>query len=229
VKAPRITVIATIYLTLGVGVACAQSASPPRNADVDTERLFRAAGVLYGLDPDLLAAIAAVESADNPGAVSPKGAEGLMQLMPATAARFGVMDTFDPVSNTAGAARFINYLREWRLAHGADAPLTLTEMLAAYNAGVGAVQKYGGIPPYPETQDYVRKVLIAYLFGDSHSELRKRLGAVPAAPRAAATSGDASHNSDALTKLAEIKRLRAAALERQQTAGPVAGPTHEAN
>jgi len=228
VKAQRISVVATIWLMLCVSVAAAQ-AGAPRNADVDTERLFRAAGVLYGLDPDLLAAIARVESANNPGAVSPKGAEGLMQLMPATAERFGVMDSFDPVSNTAGAARFINYLRQWRLEHGADAPLTLTEVLAAYNAGVGAVQKYGGIPPYPETQDYVRKVLIAYLFGDTHSELREKLGVVPAPEQKQPAKNAASHNSDALTKLAEIKRLREAALERQQIAGPAAGESHDAN
>lgn len=227
-KAQRISAIATIWLMLGVAVAVAQ-AGTPRSADVDTERLFRAAGVLYGLDPDLLAAIARVESADNPAAVSPKGAEGLMQLMPATAARFGVSDSFDPVSNTAGAARFINYLRQWRLEHGADAPLTLTEVLAAYNAGVGAVQKYGGVPPYPETQDYVRKVLIAYLFGDRHSELRQKLGAAPPPVKAHTAKNSASHNSDALTKLAEIKRLREAALERQQTVGPAAGESHDAN
>ena len=216
-----------MLVALGAASARAQTAARVHSADVDTERLFRAAGILYGLDPDLLAAIAAVESANNPDAVSPKGAEGLMQLMPATAARFGVIDSFDPVSNTAGAARFINYIRQWRLEHGADAPLSLAEVIAAYNAGVGAVQKYGGIPPYPETQDYVRKVLIAYLFGDTHSVLKAKLrGVQPAPPPARAA---ASHNGDALTKLEEIRRLRAQALERQESQGLAAGEMHEGN
>jgi Transglycosylase SLT domain len=227
VNASRITVIATMWLALCAGTTRAQTVAPARDADLDTERLFRAAGILYGLDPDLLAAIAAVESAGNPGAVSSKGAQGLMQLMPGTAARFGVVDSFDPISNTAGAARFINYLRQWRVEHGAAAPLTLAEIIAAYNAGLGAVQKYGGIPPYPETQDYVRKVLIAYLFGDTHSELRAKLRGSPPAPPPARAA--ASHNSDALAKLGEIQRLRAAALERQQAQGMAVGEMHEAN
>jgi len=143
----------------------------------DNDRLFRAAAELYSIDPDLLAAIATVESGNNSGAVSPKGAQGLMQLMPATANRFRVHDPFDPVSNTLGAVRFINFLRQYRVAGGDGAPLSLPEMLAAYNAGEGAVDKYGGVPPYPETQLYVRKVLVAYLFGNSHSPLAQRLGA----------------------------------------------------
>jgi hypothetical protein len=228
VKARWITAMVTISLALGVGVVQAQTVSRMHSADLDTDRLFRAAGILYGLDPDLLAAIAAVESANNPDAISPKGAEGLMQLMPATAARFGVIDSFDPVSNTAGAARFISYLREWRIAHGADAPLTLTEIIAAYNAGEGAVAKYGGIPPYPETQEYVRKVLIAYLFGDSRSELREKLHASPPPPAPAAQATPGSGN-DALMKLNEIRRLRAAAQGREEAAGLAAGEIHDAH
>ena len=141
---------------LGAASAHAQQLASSR---AENDRLFRAAAELYSIDPDLLAAIASVESGGNSDAVSPKGAQGLMQLMPATATRFGVIDPFDPVSNTLGAVRFISFLRQYRTAHGDGAPLSLVEMIAAYNAGEAAVDKYNGVPPYPETQQYVRKVL----------------------------------------------------------------------
>ncbi|MEM7509101.1 MAG: lytic transglycosylase domain-containing protein [Pseudomonadota bacterium] len=103
----------------------------------------------------LLAAVIAVESGGNPGAISPKGAGGLMQLMPQTARRFGVNNSLAPAQNVRGGAR---YLR-WLLDHfGGDAVLAL----AGYNAGEGAVAKYGGVPPYRETRDYVPKVAAAY-------------------------------------------------------------------
>ena len=156
----RTTIVAT---ALSFALLCAPSAkaqiAPSASSRADNDRLFRAAAELYSIDPDLLAAIATVESGNNSGAVSPKGAQGLMQLMPATANRFRVHDPFDPVSNTLGAVRFINFLRQYRVAGGDGAPLSLPELLAAYNAGEGAVDKYGGVPPYPETQLYVRKVL----------------------------------------------------------------------
>ncbi len=161
-----------------LGAASAHAQQPARTR-ADNDRLIRAAAELYSIDPDLLAAIASVESGGNSDAVSPKGAQGLMQLMPATANRFRVLDPFDPVSNTLGAVRFISFLRQYRTTHGDGAPLNLVEMLAAYNAGEGAVDKYNGVPPYPETQDYVRKVLVAYLFRNSHSPLAERLGARP--------------------------------------------------
>lgn len=103
----------------------------------------------------LLAAVIAVESGGNPRAISPKGAGGLMQLMPQTARRFGVNNSLAPAQNVRGGAR---YLR-WLLDHfGGDAVLAL----AGYNAGEGAVAKYGGVPPYRETRDYVPKVAAAY-------------------------------------------------------------------
>ncbi len=106
----------------------------------------------YRLDPALMHAVISAESAYNPWAVSPKGAMGLMQLMPGTAERFGVGNPYDPIANMHGGAR---YLR-WLLDRFNDTRLAV----AAYNAGEGAVQKYGNqIPPYPETQNYVVKVL----------------------------------------------------------------------
>ncbi|PID54083.1 MAG: hypothetical protein CSA58_05345 [Micrococcales bacterium] len=111
--------------------------------------LFESAGASYSLPPGLLAAVAQVESGGNPRAVSPAGARGLMQLMPATARNLGV-DPFDPQQAVDGAARL---LRSGLTQFG-----SLDLALASYNAGPGAVRKYGGIPPYPETQNYVRKV-----------------------------------------------------------------------
>jgi len=118
-----------------------------------------AAARTYNLDPLLLHAIAHVESRHNAGAVSPAGARGAMQVMPATARRFGVGDErslLDGETNVrAGAA----YIRNLRLRYGDDLHL----VLAAYNAGEGAVEKNGGnVPPYPETQAYVRDVLAVY-------------------------------------------------------------------
>ncbi len=225
---------------MGATAAQAQSEPAAGRSRADNNRLFRAAAELYSLDPDLLAAIATVESGGNSDAVSPKGAQGLMQLMPATANRFRVLDPFDPVSNTLGAVRFISYLRRYRSARGDGAGLSLAEMLAAYNAGEGAVDKYGGIPPYPETQHYVRKVLVAYLFGDSRSALAARLGARTAEPIDPATRpilpkpgiGHAqpvlmrqkNPPPDLIDRLTEIQRLRQLELDRQQTASRVGEP-----
>lgn len=102
------------------------------------------------VDPLLVHSIIRVESNYNPDAVSPKGAQGLMQLMPPTARGLGVTDSFDPRQNIEAGVRYLKYLQDMykddRLA------------LAAYNAGPAAVQKYKWIPPYPETQDYVNRV-----------------------------------------------------------------------
>jgi len=106
-----------------------------------------------GVNAHLLHAVIQVESAYNPQALSNKGAQGLMQLIPATAARFGVDEVYDPESNIRGGARYLKILLD-----RFDDDLQLT--LAAYNAGEGAVQKYKNtIPPYPDTQAYVVRVL----------------------------------------------------------------------
>jgi soluble lytic murein transglycosylase-like protein len=117
--------------------------------------LIRSAAYRYGVDPHLVEAVIAVESAFDPGAVSPKGAMGLMQLMPQTADRYAVQNPFDPMQNIAGG---IQYLRD--LLHRFEGNLRWT--LAAYNAGETAVDMYQGIPPYRETRAYVQKVLRRY-------------------------------------------------------------------
>ena len=121
----------------------------------DIRTLAIQAAERHGLDPDLVLAVVAVESSFRPEAQSPKGAQGLMQLMPATAAELGVKNAFDPAENLDGGTRHLGALLTL---YGGD----LTRALAAYNAGVGAVQKNKGVPPYRETREYVRKVLKQY-------------------------------------------------------------------
>lgn len=112
----------------------------------------------HGLDPALVLAVISVESAFQPAAVSPKGAQGLMQLMPATARELGVTDALDPAQNVDGGVRYLRALVEQ---YKGDLRLAL----AAYNAGAGAVKRHGGVPPYRETRDYVEKVLKRYEAG----------------------------------------------------------------
>lgn len=115
--------------------------------------LFLEAGQRFQLNPHLLSAMARAESAYDPQALSHKGARGLLQLMPATAERFGVRrnELYDPRRNVEAAARYLDFLiREF------DGELDL--VLAAYNAGEGNVRKYAGVPPFRETQNYIRRI-----------------------------------------------------------------------
>jgi soluble lytic murein transglycosylase-like protein len=116
------------------------------------QSLIDAAAARNGLDPALLSGLVQQESGFDPNAVSPAGAVGLTQLMPATAQALGVADPRDPAQSIEGGAR---YLREQLDRFGGDA----AKALAAYNAGPDAVERFGGVPPYPETQQYVRNVL----------------------------------------------------------------------
>lgn len=127
------------------------SATPLRTADYADE--VRAAAEVHGVDAALVRAIMHAESWFDAGAVSHAGAEGLMQLMPATQQRFGVTDPFDPVANIAAGTAYLAELLalfdgDWELA------------VAAYNAGPTAVTRYGGVPPYAETEEYLRRVRI---------------------------------------------------------------------
>lgn len=130
------------------------SSGPARRARYD--KVVEDAARAHGVDSALLHAVIAVESGYDPKAVSKKGAAGLMQLMPATAKRYGVADAFDPVQNVSGGAK---YLRDLLDLFDSDTRLAL----AAFNAGEHAVMKYGRrIPPYRETLRYVPKVLDHY-------------------------------------------------------------------
>ena len=117
--------------------------------------LIRAAAERYGVDTRLIEAMVQTESAGNPTAVSPKGARGLMQLMPQRAALLGVRNSFDPGQNVDGGVR---HMRDLLQNFGGDVTLAL----AAYNAGEAAVRSYGGVPPFAETREYVRRVRALY-------------------------------------------------------------------
>lgn len=123
----------------------------PAGTEVSLNELFEVAAQKYGIPLNLLKAVAYTESGFRPDATSHCGAMGIMQLMPATARGLGVTDPYDPAQNIDGGAKYIaQKLKEWN----GDVVLAL----ASYNAGSGNVRKYGGVPPFKETQDYVRKI-----------------------------------------------------------------------
>jgi hypothetical protein len=119
----------------------------------------------HGLDPDLVLAVIAVESAFDANAVSPKNAQGLMQLIPATAKRFQVEDPFNPVQNVHGGTSYLRWLSD-RFAGNTAL------VLAGYNAGEGAVETHGGIPPFTETQRYVQAVARHYVCRPADARVR---------------------------------------------------------
>jgi soluble lytic murein transglycosylase-like protein len=135
----------------GIGAAAMTTPAGASGGDGAFKAEIDAAAQKYGIDPALLRGLIRQESNFDPNAGSPAGAQGLTQLMPGTAAALGVTDTHDPAQSIDGGAK---YLRQQLDAFGGD----VTKALAAYNAGPGAVQRYGGVPPYAETQNYVRQV-----------------------------------------------------------------------
>lgn len=161
-----------------------QSAAPRATSCADCTYatvvpIIRAVSHVTNVDAALVAAVIDVESGFNRYAVSPVGARGLMQLMPSTAMRFGVSDVNDPVQNIAAGSLYLNRLLQEFSGNVRDA-------LAAYNAGERNVRDYGGIPPFPETQAYVPRVLARYAafkqrFGsvDDASVVAARAGALP--------------------------------------------------
>jgi len=132
----------------------APAPTPQRASRLEPKELVTQAALRNGLPPDLLHSIAAVESGYRQDAVSPKGAVGIMQLMPRTAKELQA-DPADPEQNVDAGARYLRQL----LIKYIDDPWQLRKALAAYNAGPAAVDRYGGIPPYLETQQYVQRVL----------------------------------------------------------------------
>ncbi len=166
--------------------------APPLNEVVDI------ASATYHLDPDLVNSVIHAESGFNAHAVSPKGARGLMQLMPETANQLGVNDIFDPQSNVTGGSR---YLRELLERYNFD----LIKALAAYNAGPQRVEQYRGVPPFRETHNYVARIVHEYntkKIAEEKEAKRKELaargpGEVPKKATKAVPKKSASHAHDA--------------------------------
>ena len=137
------------------------------------------------VSPELVHSVVQVESNYNPYAVSPKGAQGLMQLMPATASRFGVTNSFDAKQNIEGGVRYLKFLQE---TFGDD-----RLALAAYNAGENAVSRYKGVPPFPETVSYVAKVGQKYTRAKKSSEKGKIEAKAPEQPGLKAGEDEPRH------------------------------------
>ena len=127
----------------------------PSSGDPDLDRIIFRAGGRHGIDPRFIHAVIWQESKYKPNALSHAGAQGLMQLMPATARRFGCVDPNDTVSNVEAGTKYLSWLLK---RFNGDVKLAL----AGYNAGEGAVDKYNGMPPFDETQNYVRKIVDNY-------------------------------------------------------------------
>ncbi len=149
------------------------SAAPARKLE-DLKAIVSAASNQHQVDADFIASVIHAESANNPRAVSPKGAQGLMQLMPGTASQLGVKDSFDAAENVDGGVR---YLRQLLLLYNGD----MVKALAAYNAGPQRVQQYKGVPPYRETHAYVARVIKDY----NRKKLAERKPESPAQTRRA--------------------------------------------
>jgi soluble lytic murein transglycosylase-like protein len=148
-----------VIYNVGAGPAAGQSdwgwLAKQRNRRSGYDEIIDRHASKYGVDPVLVRAVIQVESNFNPRCVSNKGARGLMQLIPETARRYGTKDIFDPDQNVRAGVR---YLADLLQMFGNDLP----RALAAYNAGEGAVTRYGGIPPYDETATYVKRALTVY-------------------------------------------------------------------
>ena len=135
--------------------APAPVAETPAPATPDVHALVLNAGTKHGIDPDFIASVVHAESGFNVKAVSPKGARGLMQLMPKTAEELGVKDSFDPAANVDAGTKYLRALLDQ---YNGNVP----KALAAYNAGANRVAQYNGVPPYRETRAYVRNIIIDY-------------------------------------------------------------------
>ncbi len=162
---------------------------------LDLNELVNASSEIYKLDPDLVSSVIRAESGFNVRAVSPKGAQGLMQLMPDTASQLGVSNTFDARANVEGGTR---YLRELLERYNFD----LIKALAAYNAGPQRVEQYGGVPPYYETKAYVARVVrdfnkkkMAAKNADHSSAVKNKSNSNAAHKSGAASSPEAKQHS----------------------------------
>jgi transglycosylase-like protein with SLT domain len=151
--APSPSVVAAS--SAATSAASGAASTNPTHSPADLSEVVNSASAQYHLDPDLVNSVIHAESGFNSHAVSPKGARGLMQLMPSTASGLGIKDSFDPEANVGGGSR---YLRELLERYNFD----LVKALAAYNAGPERVERYHGVPPFTETRAYVARIVHDY-------------------------------------------------------------------
>jgi membrane-bound lytic murein transglycosylase MltF len=163
-------------LEAGKNDSASRPQPPSENVRPDLNEVVRTASRNYHLDPDLVNSVIRAESGFNVRAISPKGAQGLMQLMPQTASNLGVQNAFDPKANVEGGTR---YLRELLERYNFD----LVKALAAYNAGPQRVEQYGGVPPYYETKAYVARVVRDF----NKKKLAEKTANQPPAPKSPAS------------------------------------------
>jgi soluble lytic murein transglycosylase-like protein len=193
--------LANATYTSAIPTTVAYGSATPVDTDGSNEGatyapMIEQAAARYGIDPSVLYGLIEQESGFDPSATSSAGAQGLTQLMPSTAASLGVTEPLDPAQSIEGGARYLSGLLRQFGGNTADA-------LAAYNAGPGAVEQYGGVPPYPETQQYVAKVLG---YAASYSQSGQDAGALPsttsavtgATATAAATTAPTATPSEAI-------------------------------
>jgi soluble lytic murein transglycosylase-like protein len=187
----------------------APSRPPAKNVQPapDLNEVVRAASGTYRLDPDLVTSVIRAESGFNVRAVSPKGAQGLMQLMPQTASQLGVQNAFDPQANVEGGTR---YLRELLERYDFD----LIKALAAYNAGPQRVEQYGGVPPYYETKAYVARIVRDF----NKKKLAAKAANQPAAPKTSSVKSTGTPAPAKAHKPNPQAQAKASAASEQQTA-----------
>jgi hypothetical protein len=196
------------------------SAPPP--AAPDLNQVVNSASAVYHLDPDLVNSVIHAESGFNSHAVSPKGARGLMQLMPSTANALGVHDAFDPEANVGGGSR---YLRELLERYNFD----LVKALAAYNAGPERVERYRGVPPFHETRAYVARIVHDYnrkkiAEEKAAAQAHKQQGGPPEKKAVAAPVHKEKSHPTAPAHTAARAAQRAAPSASQLAANPTATP-----
>ena len=184
------------------------SASPSHPA-VPLDQVVNSASAVYHLDPDLVNSVIHAESGFNSHAVSPKGARGLMQLMPSTASELGVKDAFDSEDNVGGGSR---YLRELLERYDFD----LVKALAAYNAGPQRVDRYNGVPPFYETRAYVARIV--------HDYNRKKIAQEKVAQAQKKQTAAAARTATAASSKPRASKPKSAAYPRSTSSHPKPSP-----
>lgn len=188
------TVVVPAPVPASASLTPARLGKPQALKPQDLNEVINTISDQHHLDPDFISSVIHAESGFNPRAVSPKGARGLMQLMPGTASKLGVSNAFDPRANVEGGTRYLSELLE---RYNFD----VVKALAAYNAGPHRVQQYGGVPPYYETRTYVARIVRDY----NRKKIAERKAA--AATAKAARSKPASPKAEAGVKQASLPNV----------------------